>query len=591
MKKIKFKTKFSTYEKRNIFAILICLFLIASISVGYSTLTKNLDLNGEVTIRAIRDIRTMSIGKFTSSDGGYDVYNPIYNENSITINIVLPNKLSTVTYTGTIVNNGTSAMDINSIVNETYNNDDITYTLTGLKEGNVVSPGETITYKITFKYKPEASLINTSLGANIKFNFTEHVVEEGYATGNLLLNLRGIDEPLNNSWPDNSNNNNLNLLNVNYDEEDFCYLFSENGYGTLDKSIIPITGNFTLETYFKLGDNYTISTDETIISQVSESENDTGFFGIKIKEDSIITYLDKQTPKEISSYSFLKNPNVSDMYLIQLIRNNNIITLYINGEKIESNIEYDTSNAISSGIFKVGKWNNIDNNYFSGSIYAVRLYDRSLSDAELTNNYEIDKTYYIPKPVNKTIPEIGNISVNADEVTAGNLTVNWSRIDTSTANISNYYISLYNSNNQLVKTGITTNPNYVFNNLTSDTYYAIVYGVDEDGNTGETYCSESTISSTYCRKSENTIVSWKKTVTTNLNNLKSSGETTVTLGSTYTTTLSTTSNIYSLPKSITITMGGVSLKSGKGYTYSKKNGIVSIPTVTGDIIITASAKR
>lgn len=47
------------------------------------------------------------------------------------------------------------------------------------------------------------------------------------------------------------------------------------------------------------------------------------------------------------------------------------------------------------------------------------------------------------------------------------------------------------------------------------------------------------------------------------------------------------SGVYQLPGEITVTMGGKTLVAGKGYTYDSRSGKVEIPSVTGDVEITA----
>ena len=56
-------------------------------------------------------------------------------------------------------------------------------------------------------------------------------------------------------------------------------------------------------------------------------------------------------------------------------------------------------------------------------------------------------------------------------------------------------------------------------------------------------------------------------------------------GETLTATLTAESG-YELPETITVTMGGTDLASG--YTYSKETGTVTVPNVTGDVVITVS---
>ena len=79
---------------------------------------------------------------------------------------------------------------------------------------------------------------------------------------------------------------------------------------------------------------------------------------------------------------------------------------------------------------------------------------------------------------------------------------------------------------------------------------------------------------------------WRFNVTANLTNLSSNGASTALVGSTYTARLSVT-GFRSLPNTIRVSMGGTTLSSG--YTYNSNSGDISIPNVSGDIVITASA--
>ncbi|NLC48181.1 MAG: hypothetical protein GX758_02355 [Tenericutes bacterium] len=188
-----------------------------------------------------------------------------------------------------------------------------------------------------------------------------------------------------------------------------------------------------------------------------------------------------------------------------------------------------------------------------------------------------------------SIPEIGPVTLVINN-TSGQFQVNWSRLDTGGSSITNYAVLLYNSSDALISTKNTNSDvtTYTFTGIAAGTYYAKVYGEDEAGNTGASYVSTATTSSIYCRRSTSYAMQWTFTVTNVLSNLKSNGATTAALGSTYTATLSASSVLYSLPSTITVKMGGVTLVSGTGYTYSSSTGAVSIPNVNGNIEITAT---
>lgn len=218
------------------------------------------------------------------------------------------------------------------------------------------------------------------------------------------------------------------------------------------------------------------------------------------------------------------------------------------------------------------------------------------------DNINVDElTISVDKDINasdKEIPEVGNValSINESNTVVGEAVLTWDRIDEGGSPIVNYYILLYNNDtgdvtNYQTNSAVTT---YNFSNLSAGNYYAKVYGEDEAGNIGSTYCDSATNENGYCSKSSVTLLKWEYTVTYNLSNLQHDDKTTTTevaiLNHSYETTLQlTNSNNYTLPLSVKITMGDVTLTSGTDYTYSSSSDIIVINKVTNDVTITASA--
>lgn len=188
------------------------------------------------------------------------------------------------------------------------------------------------------------------------------------------------------------------------------------------------------------------------------------------------------------------------------------------------------------------------------------------------------------------IPEIGPITLTINN-TVGSFSVGWSRLDSGGTNIVNYTILLYNSSDSLLQTVNTGNSSttYTFNSISAGTYYVKIYGQDAAGNNGSSYVSSATTSTIYCRKSNSLAMKWVFSVTNTFSRISSTGASTVNRGTTYTATLSVTSGSYSLPSSITVTMGGTTLTQGTGYSWTQSSGALSIPNVTGDLTITATA--
>lgn len=195
----------------------------------------------------------------------------------------------------------------------------------------------------------------------------------------------------------------------------------------------------------------------------------------------------------------------------------------------------------------------------------------------------------------KDIPQVGGVTLAISESnpTIGEATLTWNRIDSGGSSIVNYHIILYNETTGQTNTYSTGNDitSYTFTNLSEGTYYAKVYGEDEAGNIGSSYCDSATTENGYCSRSASVALKWVYSVTYDLSRLASDGASTATLNSTYEATLSvsTSTSGYSLPSSITVTMGGTELTSGTDYTYNTSSGKIVINKVTGDITIEASA--
>lgn len=215
------------------------------------------------------------------------------------------------------------------------------------------------------------------------------------------------------------------------------------------------------------------------------------------------------------------------------------------------------------------------------------------------NNLEVETlTFAVDIDINATdddIPEVGNVVLTLSEnaPAAGEVTLSWNRIDSGGSAIVNYHILLYNET-----TGETINystgsaiTSHVFTNLADGTYYAKVYGEDEAGNIGSAYVNSATTANGYCSRSESTLLKWRYNVDfSDLTRLSFDGSATAIIYNAYEGTLSVNaSGSYSLPGSITVTMGGIELTNGTEYTYDSSSGKVIINRVTGDITISGSA--
>ncbi|HPF83579.1 MAG TPA: hypothetical protein PLV83_05425, partial [Bacilli bacterium] len=445
------------------------LFFVMSLSIGYAYISQNMDIKGEVFLRATKDIRITSISDFASMDNAYEKYNPKYDTNSITTNVSLPNLTSYATYTVTIANNGTAAMKIKNIT-PTSSNQAMTYDIKGVGVGTIIAGIDSLTFTVKLRYSSLTTTIpeNIDYSLILNFEFEQYVplITSGYSTDNLLLDLRGVDAPENNIWYDHDNRDNkMTLTNATYDSETKSYTFGNKSFANLGKAIIPETGNFTLETYIKVPDDNFSNTDQSIVSQVNDSANDDGRikinYTVKSKVKSLLVFSSETAINNNTFNYFSQSVETSSMYCLQLVRTNSKLELYLNG-KLITTADYPSANKISQSNFKIGKWNAKDLQYFYGKVYSVRLYNRILTPEELEKHYNIDKGTYkegvvVQPPITVQYSSIFEYVVNEEVVTSGD--------------------GLYKSGDSYIYKGIDPN-NYIKFKNNDDVYRIISFEKD-----------------------------------------------------------------------------------------------------------------
>ena len=185
-------------------------------------------------------------------------------------------------------------------------------------------------------------------------------------------------------------------------------------------------------------------------------------------------------------------------------------------------------------------------------------------------------------------PTISGVTVTKNKTTNGEATVSW----TGTDNVGVASYSIYRCTNSGCSnpiTGISGATNsYTFTGLSNGTYYFIVVGYDDEGNTAtQTEINNSTTSSGHASRTGNTALSWTYTVTSNITNgsMTNTSGNNVTAGGTWQGTISPNNN-YTTPTNksdITVTM------DGQPYTdFSYTNGRITINNASGNIVITAT---
>lgn len=202
----------------------------------------------------------------------------------------------------------------------------------------------------------------------------------------------------------------------------------------------------------------------------------------------------------------------------------------------------------------------------------------------------VDRTIY--NYTDTTPPVISNVTATIQN-TNGSVYLTWNGEDDSGQAVQNYTIICYNASGTEISRRTTNGDveEYTYTGLSAGSYYFTVFGTDQSGNSASASdISSATTSSGYACKSGNAeSYKWVFTVTkSNMTNCSCSGASTVNRGDTYTATI-TPNNNYNTPtnQQVTVTMGGQQLTTSSVYN----SGTITIPNVTGDIVITAEASR
>ena len=287
----------------------------------------------------------------------------------------------------------------------------------------------------------------------------------------------------------------------------------------------------------------------------------------------------------------------------------NLNSTYESAKEIGINIASDKLELVNAGGVALGTFNipaNSENQSYTFYIRAKAdaLFPEDTTTASLSvistglpsvslGNITLDVNKH-EEYVDTTPPIISNlVATQSNEVGVVNLS--WSGTD-DYSGIKSYTILVCNNTGTVLRTiDAGTNTSYTIQDLSNganaSTYNFKVYGTDNEDNTASSSdINNASTTSGYCVATGNNSYQWVFSVTRNLSNISGSGENTANIGSTYTITL-TANNNYSLPNTITVTMGGRTLAQGTGYTYNASNGRVQITNVDGNITITATGNR
>ena len=167
--KLRPSAKFSLYG-----IIVMMVFLVLLITVGYGAMATELNISGEAVFRVEADVRIVDARFLNGENGGREQYNVNFSTDTIIAGINLPNLDSTVTFEITVTNFTTIEMMLREINNLNMTNSTITYRIEGIALNDEIDGMESATFQITFFYRDNVTELpeNTELEARIEFVFT-----------------------------------------------------------------------------------------------------------------------------------------------------------------------------------------------------------------------------------------------------------------------------------------------------------------------------------------------------------------------------------------------------------------------------------
>ena len=216
----------------------------------------------------------------------------------------------------------------------------------------------------------------------VDFNATEN----GYETDGLIVSYDGYNTPIDGVWKDLSGNGNDGTLMNSVWESNNILIDSNTNSRIFVYDLIPQYSKITMSITMKVNNE---TNRRSIFNNFDGGGTGFEFHGDKI---CFLVYLKDIGYKSVCSTEAL---SINEIYNVSGTYDGKIINLYINGVKnnylnISGTIAWSSNNTI----FAIGcnpTGNVCQTDYSDMNVYSVKLYDRSLSDTEIYNNYQIDR--------------------------------------------------------------------------------------------------------------------------------------------------------------------------------------------------------
>ncbi len=159
----------------NIIVMLIILFTILTMSIGYSALNTNLTISGTALATQKQSVRIIS-NEAKTTEGAYDTYSPTFTDTTITTHTTIEYGTSKMEYTVGIQNTTSKIHFIEKINVLIDDNELIIYSIKGISNYQEIQPGETIYFTITLMLDRVWTVQSETL--SLEFKFSESYIFE-----------------------------------------------------------------------------------------------------------------------------------------------------------------------------------------------------------------------------------------------------------------------------------------------------------------------------------------------------------------------------------------------------------------------------
>lgn len=220
---------------------------------------------------------------------------------------------------------------------------------------------------------------------------TNYYGVDGYTTDGLIvhfdaLNNNGIGayDANTSTWKDLSGNNNDGVIyNATWNSNNLSF-DGANDFVSIGEFNIQ---NVTLEAVI-ISDEYQSGEREIVANYQSSGYGLAIFDGILGCQKNVDSRWKRLKMSSTNTYG--------KTYYLAMTYDGNDIFFNVDGQNVTASLD-DVTSPSSSTNLSLGA-NHISssstNNYFKGEIYAIRIYNRALTEAEISHNYEVDKLRY-----------------------------------------------------------------------------------------------------------------------------------------------------------------------------------------------------